>query len=159
MISFSERRVLGLPDPGPTQSTRDRQPSHNPHHGQMDGPRTTCLPRLSTRCNRTEIHCSIPVRARHAVPLHATHTFSNTSIRGEACKRFANSWPLPLALELEARVGHFTILRNDSHERWPRAQTSCLLLRGHDGEADRMSALPACGESFQETTSTQWQKN
>jgi hypothetical protein len=151
LISLSDRRVLDIPDPDLTQSARDRQPSHNRHHGQLQGPRQTRLRSFSIQPNLE---------------------FSITSFRGERRKRLAKPRPVRLAYQLEARpceivgarhavplphFGQFTILSNVTRYLASTGYGQApMKAKKFSTDSTRSTSYR---ESFQETTSTQWQKN
>jgi hypothetical protein len=71
--------------------------------------------------------------------------------------RLAKTWPTRLALKLEAHLGQFTILSNVSrHAASTTLVTQELKAEGLSQEGTRSTS---CREHFQETSSTQWQKN
>jgi hypothetical protein len=83
--------------------------------------------------------------------------FSIKSFHGKKRKRLAKSWPVRLAYQLEAHSGQFTILSNGL----PRAASpayGCARIESSKGFENGTRATSG-HESFQEKTSTQWQKN
>ena len=140
MNSFSERRVLDRKNPYSNQSARDRQPIYiRPEDSSLEAqassqqvvsPLTLFNIRPETTAN--PIYSAMPGRL--------------------AIRR-----PTRLAFQLEARLRQFTIFSSVSrHTEAPTNQSACL--------RTRRIANTGCGPSllwqtFQETSSTQWQKN
>ncbi|MGH9871800.1 MAG: hypothetical protein ACRD9S_04945 [Pyrinomonadaceae bacterium] len=140
MISFSDRRVLGELHPDSTQSARDRQSIHHWPKGGLPGTQSSSLqvPSLSRLPN---------IRLR----------ISSKSISGETHCRLAKPWPVRLAFQLVAHVGPSTILS----DVWRHPED--LTMRDAKLEAigpfDLRARLTGSLETYQETTTTTWQKN
>jgi hypothetical protein len=141
LISFSYRRVLDEPDPDSTQSARDRQAIHNPPKGDLQGPQAITILQV------------FPLQRRpNTQPL-----VSRKPIHDEMLMRLAKPRLARLALQLEAPFSQSTILSNVFRysERPTRGNAKL--------EAGKLLNFAArfagSRETYQETSSTQWQKN
>jgi len=144
LISSSDRRVLDELDPGSTQSARDRQPIHNRPAAHFPGPQAF----------------SLQPYPRPVIFIESIH--------GNTRKRFANSRPARLALQLEARLTPTTISNNVSRQtRQPDVRylqsfvgaRHAVPLPGARQPFDFSVRRSGSRQTFQETSSTQWQKN
>jgi hypothetical protein len=138
LISFSDRRVLGEPGPDSTQSARDRQAIHNQPKSDLQRPQTTSLHPLR-RLSNTQL------------------LISRKPIHGEMLMRLAKPRPARLALQLEARLSQSTISSNVFRHSEHPVRCNAKLEAGKSLNFATRSA--GSRETYQETSSTQWQKN
>jgi hypothetical protein len=129
LISSSDRRVLDELAPDSTQTARDRQPVHNWPKGDLFTPRFSRQPYWPVIINQT--------------------------IHSKTSNRFANSRPTRLACQLEAQLDHSTILSNVCPE------IADLIVRqlGSFETFNPGAGSSSSPQTFQETATTQWQKN
>jgi hypothetical protein len=140
LISFSDRRVLDEPDPDSTQSARDRQAIHNWPKGDLQGPQTTILQVFSLQ------------RLPNSQPL-----ISRKPIHDEMFMRLAKPRLAGLALQLEAPLSQSTIL--SSVFRHSERPTRCNAKLEAGKLLNFAARFAGSRETYQETSSTQWQKN
>jgi hypothetical protein len=146
LISSSDRRVLDELVPDSTHSARDRQSNFYRPAGDSSRAQLSNLLFLPFRFPLSGIF------------IESTH--------GKTRKRLANSQPARLAFQLEARRQRTTILSNvprkteRSTTRFAKLQTRKSFDSGDRRLSAAVSAIPFVSRrTFQETLSTQWQKN
>ncbi|MDQ2936295.1 MAG: hypothetical protein M3R67_02180 [Acidobacteriota bacterium] len=151
MNSFSDRSVLGEEDPDPRQSARNRPTVFYPPQSVPVEVQAT-QDRVGTQAAvafSLDVLSLPPLAGRHPVT-------SIQSIQRETHESLANQRPARLAFELEARRSHFTLFTDVSHHKEHRIIWYAKLGARRPCQQEYRFAY---GQTFQETTSTTWQKN
>jgi hypothetical protein len=138
--SSSERRVLDRENPDSNQSARDRQPIQiRPEDNSLEA--QTSSQQMVSLLNLPDIP-----------PETTTNPIYSAMLQRLAIRRLTR-----LALRLEARLRQFTTFSSVSRHTEPLTnQSACLMARRIANTGCGFSLL---WQTFQETSSTQWQKN
>jgi hypothetical protein len=137
LISSTDRRVLDELDPDSTQSARDQQPIPNRPVGTV-----------GAQASGLQVFPLLSRPQRPVIPIESIH--------GETRKHLANPQPARLAFQLEVRLTQSTIFSNVSRRMNQPIRCAEFEARKPFNFSVRFAGS---GQTFQETSSTQWQKN